>query len=105
MPDQNSYPRITLKCSCGNEFNLNVIRMKERNQVLCQICGEVFPVDIGEMIAKAFEDLYKAKYLMDKDGVKFKYSFIYKSTFSQPPAPYPFGEDEDEKQEETKART
>lgn len=101
MPDQSSYPRITLKCDCGNEFNVNVIRMKDRDPVLCQICGEGFPVDIGEKFAKAFEDLYKVKYLMDKEGSKFKYSFIYKSTFNQPPAPYPInGDDDKEKPKE-----
>ena len=102
MPDQSSYPRITLKCDCGNEFSINVIRLKNRESVLCQICGDVFPVDIGEKIAIAFEDLYKAKYLMDKEGSKFKYAFIYKSTFSQPPAPYPLGEEDEAEKEPAK---
>ena len=95
MPDQTSYPRITLKCKCGNEFNVNVIRMKEKEPVVCLICGEHFPVDIGEQFARAFEDLFKVKYLIDKEGGKFKYSFIYKSTYDQPPAPYPIGEDDE----------
>ncbi|MGD9580000.1 MAG: hypothetical protein AB7V50_01390 [Vampirovibrionia bacterium] len=103
MPDQKSYPRMTLKCDCGNEFNVNVMRMKEQTPVFCMICGEVFPADIGVLLAQAFEDLFKAKYLLEKDSVKFKYSFVYKSTFNQPPAPFPLGETvEEEKAEEKK---
>lgn len=101
MPELNRYPRITLKCNCGNEFNINVMRMKNREPVLCMICGEVFPEDIGEKFAQAFEDLYKVKYLMDKEGGLFKYSFIYKSTFAQPPAPYPIGDEENPEEPET----
>jgi hypothetical protein len=70
--------------------------MKAKDPVFCQICGEVFPEEIGEQFARAFEDLYKVKYLLDKEGGPFKYSFIYKSTFDQPPAPYPLGEDDDQ---------
>ena len=95
MSDLSNYPRVTLKCKCGNEFDINVIRMKEQKPVLCQICGEEFSAEIGEKFAKAFEDLYKIKYSLEKDGNKFKYSFIYKSTFDQPPAPYPVGDDEE----------
>ena len=97
MPDQSSYPRITLKCHCGNEFNINVMRLKNREPVLCQICGEIFPEDIGEKFAQAFEDLYKVKYLIEKEDSPFKYSFIYKSTFNQPPAPYPVEDENDNK--------
>lgn len=89
MTDEISYPRITLKCNCGNEFNVNVIRMKNKEPVFCQICGEIFSEEIGEKFAKAIEDLYKVKYLIEKEGNKFKYSFIYKSTYKQPPAPFP----------------
>lgn len=94
MTELTKYPRITLQCKCGNEFNVNVIRMREKDAVLCQICGEVFPEDIGEMFAKAFEDMYKVKYLLDKEGSAFKFAFVYKSTFNQPPAPYPLGSTE-----------
>lgn len=94
MPDQNSYPRITMKCNCGNEFIVNVMRLKDKEPVLCLICGEHFSPEIGVQFAQAFEDLYKVKYLIDKEGNKFKYSFLYKSTFSQPPAPYPIEDEE-----------
>lgn len=102
MPDKSRYPRITLKCDCGNEFNVNVMRMKEKTPVFCQICGEVFPDEIGVLFAKAFEDLFRVKYLLEKDSVKFKYSFLYKSTFAQPPSPYPFGEEEEDEVVEEK---
>lgn len=98
MSEQNRYPRITLKCSCGNEFNVNVIRMREREPVFCLICGEHFPVETGEKFAQAFQDLYNVKHMIDREGAKFKYAFVYKSTFEQPPAPYPI--DDDEKPEE-----
>jgi hypothetical protein len=104
MSDLSSYPRITLKCHCGNEFNVNVIRMKDRQPVFCQICGEVFPADIAEKFAKAFEDLYKVKYLLDKEGCKFKYAFLYKSTFDQPPAPYPLEDEEDDNMKHLKLK-
>jgi transcription elongation factor Elf1 len=96
MADQNNYPRISLKCDCGNEFNVNVVRMKDNMPVICQICGQEFPVEIAEKMAKAFEDLYNVKYMMDKQGVKFKYAFVYKSTFNQPPAPYTIEDGESE---------
>lgn len=99
MADQDSYPRITLKCACGNEFNANVIRMKNAEPIVCQVCGQDFPEEIAEKFALAFEDLFKVKYLMEKEGNLFHYSFVYKSTFDQPPAPYPLGDEEEKKEE------
>ncbi|MEW5822335.1 MAG: hypothetical protein AB1782_19230 [Cyanobacteriota bacterium] len=100
MPDQTNYPRITLQCLCGNEFNVNVMRMKNREPVLCQVCGQVFSEELGEKFAQAFEDLYKVKYQIDKDGNPFKYAFVYKSTFNQPPSPFPVGKEEEDKASE-----
>jgi len=86
---QSDYPRITLKCKCDNEFNINVLRMKDKEPVICQICGEILSEEIGEKFAKALEDLYGVKYHLEKEGFPFHFSFVYKSTFNQPPAPYP----------------
>ena len=88
--NQSDFPRITLKCKCGNEFNINVIRLRDSQSILCQICGEKFPDSLEEKFAKALEDLYKIKYNLEKDGYPFHFSFVYKSTYPQPPMPYSF---------------
>ncbi|MCK7484456.1 MAG: hypothetical protein MZU97_02075 [Bacillus subtilis] len=87
--NQNDFPRISLKCQCGNEFDINVMRLLEENKVSCQICGQKFPVETGEKLSKALEDLYKVKYQLEKQDYPFHFSFIYKSTYPQPPIPYP----------------
>ena len=85
------YPRITLRCgNCTNEFCINVIRFAQEETVRCQVCGERFPKDLGKQFASALEDLFKVKYELDNRGKGFSISFLYKSTFKQPPAPYPF---------------
>lgn len=90
---QTNYPRISLKCRCGNEFNINVLRMKEKEPIICQICGEKLSEKTGEKFAKALEDLYGVKYHLEKDGFPFHFSFVYKSTFHQPPAPFPLDQE------------
>jgi hypothetical protein len=89
-PKLTHYPRITLHCECGNEFNINVIRLKSGEMVLCHICGSQFPVDLGQKFAHALQEMFTVKYELDKMQVGFDLSFLYKSTFKQPPAPYPF---------------
>jgi len=91
--NQTDFPRIALKCKCGNEFNINVLRMKDKEPVICQICGERLSEKIGEQFAKALEDLYGVKYHLEKEGFPFHFSFVYKSTFKQPPAPYPLDQE------------
>ena len=88
--DQTKFPRITLRCKCENEFNVNVMRFRDKEPVMCQVCGEVFPQEVGSNFTKALEDLYLIKYNLEKDDYPFHFSFIYKSSFKQPPAPYPF---------------
>lgn len=93
MPDkvnQGDFPRITLKCSCGNEFIVNVMRLRSKQPVVCQICDQIFSDDLSETFAKALEDLYKIKYQLEKDNYPFHFSFKYKSSYSQPPVPYSF---------------
>ena len=99
--DQTKFPRITLRCKCGNEFNVNVMRFRDKESVMCQICGEIFPQEIGSNFTKALEDLYLIKHNLEKDDYPFHFSFIYKSSFTQPPAPYPF-DDEDKEIKEKK---
>lgn len=84
------YPRITIHCKCQNEFNINVIRLKHREIVVCQICGAEFPAELGEKFAAALQDMFTIKHELDKQNCGFDLSFLYKSTFRQPPAPYPF---------------
>jgi hypothetical protein len=91
-PTVTHFPRITLHCDCGNEFNVNVMRFRNREPVLCQICGEQFPADLGEKFASALYDMFAVKYGLDKQNSPFDISFLYKSTFKQPPAPYPFAD-------------
>lgn len=91
-PELKQFPRMTLHCDCGNEFNVNVIRLRNSQPVLCQICGEEFPLDLGETFAKALYDLFAVKHELENRKSPFDISFIYKSTFKQPPAPYPFTE-------------
>jgi hypothetical protein len=86
------YPRMTLHCACGNEFNINVMRLKNRDPVICQICGEVFPADLGEKFANALYEMFTVKYGLEKQNSAFDISFVYKSTFKQPPAPFPFSD-------------
>lgn len=98
--DRTKFPRITLRCKCGNEFDVNVMRFRDKESVLCQICGEVFPQEIGADFTKALEDIYKVKYNLEKDDYPFHFSFIYKSSFKQPPMPYPFDKQENENENE-----
>jgi ribosomal protein S27E len=87
----NSYPRITVHCAqCGNEFNVNVLRFRDRETVECQICGQVFPEDLGAAFANALYEMFTVKHHLEEKEVNFDISFIYKSTFKQPPGPYPF---------------
>lgn len=86
-----SYPRITLHCSqCGNEFNVNVLRFRDRQTVDCMICGQVFPQDLGHAFANALYEMFTVKHHLEESGANFDLSFVYKSTFKQPPAPHPF---------------
>jgi hypothetical protein len=94
---QQAYPRITLHCRCDNEFNINVMRLKNSEPVLCAICGEVFPADLGQQFAQALHDMFKVKHGLEKHGSGFNLSFQYKSTFKQPPAPLPFAASDFEK--------
>jgi hypothetical protein len=84
------YPRLTLHCACGNEFNINVMRFKNSEPVICQICGETFPADLGVQFANALHDLFAVKYTLKKRSSGFNIAFVYKSTFKQPPAPLGF---------------
>ncbi|MEB3285926.1 MAG: hypothetical protein VKJ04_00330 [Vampirovibrionales bacterium] len=88
--DISQYPRMTLHCGCGNEFNISVMRFKNSEPVICQLCGDQFPADLGEKFAKALYDMFTVKYELEKRENGFEISFLYKSTFKQPPAPYPF---------------
>jgi ribosomal protein S27E len=90
MPGLKQYPRMTLRCKCENEFNINVIRLKNGEVVVCQICGATFPPDLGEKFASALQEMFTIKHELDKRDCGFDLSFLYKSTFRQPPAPYPF---------------
>jgi len=100
--DQTKFPRITLRCKCGNEFNVNVMRFRDKEPVICQICGENFPQEIGSNFTKALEDLYLIKHNLEKEDYPFHFSFIYKSSFNQPPIPYPFDKNDDENKEKNK---
>jgi hypothetical protein len=91
-PTVTQFPRITLHCDCGNEFNVNVMRFKTRDAVTCQICGEHFPPELGEKFVSALQDMFGVKYGLEKQNSPFDISFVYKSTFKQPPAPHPFSE-------------
>lgn len=92
--DQTDFPRVTLKCNkCGNEFQLNVLRFREKQLVSCMVCGNEFPSAIGEKFAQALQHLFEVKYLLDKESDAFQYSFVYKSTHSQPPIPYSFSQE------------
>jgi hypothetical protein len=84
------FPRITLHCDCGNEFNVNVMRFKNKDNVTCQICGEQFPLALGEQFSNALYQMFAVKYELEKQNSPFDLSFVYKSTFKQPPAPFPF---------------
>ena len=89
--DQTDFPRITLKCGkCGNEFQVNVLRFRETKHICCQVCGNEFKKEIGEKFAQALQNLFEVKYELEKTDDSFQFSFIYKSTHSQPPVPYTF---------------
>ncbi len=90
-----SYPRLTIHCCmCGNEFNVNVLRFRDRQMVDCQICGQVFPEELGQQFANALYDMFTVKHNLENSGTLFEISFLYKSTFKQPPAPYAFEPDD-----------
>lgn len=89
----NRYPRITLRCGqCGNEFCISVMRFAQEEAVLCQVCGSTFPQDLGKQFAESLESLFQVKSELEKRKNKFNISFVYKSTFKQPPGPYPFND-------------
>jgi hypothetical protein len=89
----NSYPRVTVHCSiCGNEFNVSVLRFRDKEIVECQICGQVFPENLGQAFANALYEMFTVKHHLEESGVAFDISFLYKSTFKQPPAPFPFSD-------------
>jgi hypothetical protein len=94
QPKQHEYPRMTLRCRCGNEFNINVMRMKHKDPICCQICGEQFPVDLAEQFANALHDMFKVKHGLEKVNSGFNLAFTYKSTYKQPPAPLAFNSDD-----------
>ncbi len=85
---------MTLHCECGNEFNVNVIRLKNGDVVLCQLCGAIFPQEQGVKFANALQDMFAVKYELEKLNSGFDISYLYKSTYKQPPAPYPFNSDD-----------
>ena len=87
------FPRVTLKCKCGNEFIINVTRLRDHKKVMCQICGQEFVDELGEKFANALQDLYKVKYQLEKDNYPFHFSFVYKSSYTQPPMPYSFNQE------------
>lgn len=89
-PTVTQFPRITLHCDCGNEFNINVMRFSNKESVVCQVCGEQFPVELGEKFAAALYEMFAVKHGLEKQNSPFDLSFVYKSTFKQPPAPHPF---------------
>jgi hypothetical protein len=90
-PQLSQYPRMTLHCGvCGNEFNINVIRLKNGDPVICLVCGAQFPEALGKKFANALQDMFAVKYELEKLDSGFDLSFVYKSTFKQPPAPHPF---------------
>lgn len=91
--NEKDFPRISLKCRCGNEFNANVLRLRDKQEVHCMVCGEIFPEDLGIKFAKALEELYLVKYNLEKQSYPFHFSFKYKSSYSQPPSPLKFVED------------
>jgi ribosomal protein S27E len=89
----SQYPRITLRCgNCTNEFCVNVVRFQNREKVSCLVCGEEFPADLGTSFAESLASLFAVKHELEKRKSHFNLSFVYKSTFKQPPAPFPFHE-------------
>jgi len=89
----HQYPRITLHCShCGNEFNVSVLRFRDKQIVECQICGQIFPENLGEAFTNALYEMFTVKHHLEEQDSAFDISFVYKSTFKQPPAPFPFEE-------------
>lgn len=91
--NEKDFPRITLKCKCGNEFNINVLRLRDNESVNCMVCGELFSQELGVKFAKALEDLYLVKHSLEKQSYPFHFSFKYKSCYSQPPSPLEFIDD------------
>ncbi len=88
--DQSEYPRITFKCKCSNEFNVNVLRMLDKEQVLCQVCGQNFSVELGEKLAGSLKELYAVRYQLEKDGYPFHFAFAYDTSMPQSPSPGKF---------------
>ena len=93
---QIDFPRITMQCTCGNEFVVNVMRLRSKQPVVCQICDQKFSDDLSEKFARALEELYKIKYQLEKEDYPFHFSFKYRSTYPQPPLPYSFSDDSDD---------
>lgn len=58
----------------------------------CQICGQVFPDELGQLFANALYEMFRVKHHLEDSGSNFEISFMYKSTFKQPPAPLAFEE-------------
>jgi len=92
--EQKDFPRVGLKCSkCGNEFQINVLRLRDKIPVNCQVCGNEFSPEIGHKFAHALQNLYEVKYELDKRPKSFQFSFIYESNYHQPPVPYEFSKE------------
>lgn len=68
--------------------------MRDRQVVECQICGQIFPEALGFAFANALYEMFTVKHHLEEQGVAFDISFVYKSTFKQPPAPYPFSDED-----------
>ncbi|MDX2084751.1 MAG: hypothetical protein SFZ03_05120 [Candidatus Melainabacteria bacterium] len=92
-----SYPRMTLRCQCGNEFFVNVTRFRSREVVQCQICGATFPEDLGVQFFNALQELFEVKHQLETRNNGFHIAFTYKSTMKQPPAPCAFIESDFER--------
>lgn len=92
--NQSDFPRITLKCNlCDNEFQINVLKFRDKVPINCQVCGNEFSVSTGEKFANALQNLYEVKYELDKNPDSFQFSFVYKSSYTQPPVPYSFSQE------------
>jgi hypothetical protein len=73
--------------------------LRDKKQVDCLICGQVFPEGLGEAFANALYEMFTVKHHLEEQGVAFDISFIYKSTFKQPPAPFAFDESDFEEED------
>jgi hypothetical protein len=45
---------------------------------------------LGQAFANALYEMFTVKHHLENSGINFEISFVYKSTFKQPPAPHPF---------------